>query len=60
VPPAGFTELQSGSTFAHGREHPRWTAVLRHGGLLVAIDGPTRELVLDAALSLRPIPADAR
>jgi hypothetical protein len=60
VPPAGSAELKSGSTYVDGREFPRWTAVLRHGRLLVAIDGPTRELVLDAARSLRPIPADVR
>lgn len=60
VPPAGFAELQSGSKVVRGREFPRWNAVLRHGGLLVAIDGPTRELVLDIARSLRPIPADVR
>jgi hypothetical protein len=59
VPPAGFAEIKSGSTYVDDREFPRWTAVLRHGGLLVAIDGPTRELVLDVARSLRPIPADA-
>jgi hypothetical protein len=34
--------------------------VLRAGGLLVAIDGPTRELVLEVARNLRRIPADAR
>jgi hypothetical protein len=60
VPPAGFAELKSGSTYVDDREFPRWKAVLRHGGLLVAIDGATRELVLDVARSLRPIPADAR
>jgi hypothetical protein len=60
VPPAGFAALTSGSTYRDGRQFPRWTAVLRHGGLLVAIDGPTRELVLDVARNLRPIPADPR
>jgi len=60
VPPAGSAALKSGSTQVDDREFPRWTAVLRHGGLLVAIDGPTRELVLDVARSLRPIPADTR
>ena len=60
VPPAGFAELKSSSRHVDDREFPHWTAVLRHGGLLVAIDGPTRELVLDGARSLRPIPADAR
>ena len=47
VPPAGFAELKSSSRHVDDREFPHWTAVLRHGGLLVAIDGPSRELVLD-------------
>jgi hypothetical protein len=60
VPPAGFAELQTGSTYVDDREFPRWTALLRHGDLLVTIDGPTRALVLEVARSLRPIPTEAR
>ena len=33
-----------------------WTAQLRKDGLYVEIDGPSRELVLEAARSLRPVP----
>jgi hypothetical protein len=44
VPPAGFADPKSGSRSVDDREFPRWTVVLRDGGLLVAIDGPTREL----------------
>jgi hypothetical protein len=60
VPPAGSAALQSGSTYRDGRAFPHSTAVMRLGRLLVSIAGPSRELVLDVARNLRPIPADAR
>jgi hypothetical protein len=47
VPPEGEVALTGGG--AH------WTAQLRKDGLFVEIDGPSRELVLEAARSLRRI-----
>jgi hypothetical protein len=59
--PPGFAWLHSGMTGSgQGNMFRSWTASLRHNGFLVQIQGADRDLVLQAARTLRPIPAGAR
>jgi hypothetical protein len=58
--PPGFADLHSGMTGSDQNQFRSWTASLRHSGFLVQIQGADRELVLQAARTLRPIPAGAR
>jgi hypothetical protein len=58
--PPGFADLSSGTTGSDQDRFRSWTASLRHNGFLVQIQGADRELVLEAARALRPIPAGVR
>jgi hypothetical protein len=58
--PPGFADLSSGMTGSGQNQFRSWTASLRHDGFLVRIEGADRELVLQAARELRPIPAGVR
>lgn len=59
--PPGFADLQSGTAGSDQENMFRtWTASLRHNGFLVQIQGADRDLVLQAARKLRPIPGGTR